>query len=233
LLTDFVSSHETYLMLSSLSQIHQLVGHSNKVTCVRLFGGGKAVLTGSADRSMKIWDISRNTYRQTTTLRHSSTCQTIDVASDSFTTVSGHLDGGLRFWDVRTGDRSADMENVHEGGITFVQFDPSNATQVMTNGKDNCLKLIDMRTGTTISTFRDTDFHSSYNWSACAMSPNGMYVASVSGVSGHLFVWRTSDAKLVAKLEGHKAGAGGIAWGRCGGQQVATVDRAGKLILWA
>ena len=228
-----VSRHKDITNAVLVSQIHQLVGHSNKITCVRLFGGGKGVLTGSADRSMKIWDISRNTYRQTTTLRHSSTCQTIDVASDSFTTVSGHMDGGLRLWDVRTGDRTADMESVHEGGITFVQFDPSNATQVLTNGKDNCLKLIDMRTGTTISTFRDSDFNSPYSWSACAMSPNGMYVASVSGISGQLFVWRTSDAKLMAKLDGHKAGAGGIAWGRCGGQQVATVDRSGKLILWA
>lgn len=44
-------------------QIHQLAGHSQKVTCIRLFPRVKNVLTASADRSMKIWDISRNTYR--------------------------------------------------------------------------------------------------------------------------------------------------------------------------
>lgn len=43
--------------------IHQLAGHSQKVTCIRLFAGEKSVLTASADRSIKIWDISRNTYR--------------------------------------------------------------------------------------------------------------------------------------------------------------------------
>jgi autophagy-related protein 16 len=43
--------------------IHQLAGHSQKVTCIRLFPGEKSVLTASADRSIKIWDISRNTYR--------------------------------------------------------------------------------------------------------------------------------------------------------------------------
>ena len=183
---------------------------------------------------MKVWDISRNTYRQTTTLRHSSTCYSVDVATDSFTTVSGHMDGGLRFWDVRTGERTVDIPGLHDGGITSVQFHPSNATQVLTNGKDSCLKLMDMRTGTALFTMRDDDFRTTYNWSACCMSPDGSYCAAVSGTVGQLFVWRTVDGSLVKKLDGHKVGAGGIAWG--GGnsqQQVASVDRTGKVILWA
>ena len=171
---------------------------------------------------------------RSTTLRHSSTCQSIDVASDSFTAVSGHLDGGLRIWDLRTGDRTADIVELHDGGVTSVQFDPSNSAQLLTNGRDHTLKLVDLRTGSAVKTFSNPDFQTTYSWSACAMSPNGLYAASVSGTSGHLFVWRTSDASLVAKLHGHKAsGAGGVAWGACGGQQVATVDRAGSLILWA
>jgi autophagy-related protein 16-1 len=66
------------------------------------------VITGSADRSLKVWDINRKTYRQTTTLRHSSTLTCVDVASDSVNVVSGHMDGGLRFWDLRSGERTSD-----------------------------------------------------------------------------------------------------------------------------
>jgi autophagy-related protein 16 len=96
-------------MISLPPKIHHLVGHAHKITCVRLFGGERAVITGSADRSLKVWDISLKTYRQTTTLRHSSTASCVDVGIDSFAAVSGHLDGGLRFWDVRTGERTADI----------------------------------------------------------------------------------------------------------------------------
>ena len=73
-----------------------MVGHQHKITCVRFFGGSsdKCVISGSADRSLKIWDISRKTYRQTLTLRHGSSCNCVDVATDSVTAVSGHLDGG-------------------------------------------------------------------------------------------------------------------------------------------
>ena len=71
------------------------------------------MITGSADRSLKLWDISRKTYRQTTTFRHSSTAHCVDVSSDSSTAVSGHLDGGLRFWDIRTGDRTAEIASTY------------------------------------------------------------------------------------------------------------------------
>lgn len=90
-------------------QIHHLVGHAHKITCVRLIGGDKTVITGSADRSLKVWDISRATYLQTLTLRHGSTSNCVDVGSDSVTAVSGHLDGGIRFWDIRSGERTADI----------------------------------------------------------------------------------------------------------------------------
>ena len=86
-----------------------MVGHGHKVTCVRLFGNERGIITGSADRSMKVWDISKQTYRQTVTLRHSSTSNCVDVGIDSFTVVSAHLDGGIRFWDIRTGERTGDI----------------------------------------------------------------------------------------------------------------------------
>lgn len=100
-------SHRT--SLSPSFQVHHLVGHAHKITCVRLFDNEKGVITGSADRSLKVWDISRQTYRQTATFRHSSTANCIDVGIDSSIAVTGHLDGGIRFWDVRTGDRTADI----------------------------------------------------------------------------------------------------------------------------
>ena len=215
--------------------IHQLVGHANKITCVRLFGSERAVLTGSADRSMKVWDITRKTYRQTVTLRHSSTSYSVDVASDSFTTMSGHMDGGLRFWDVRTGERTAEIEGLHEGGITCVQFHPSNSTQVLTNGKDSCLKVVDVRTCTALHTLRHEDFRTNYTWSSCSFSGDGDYAAAISGSTGKLVVWRTSDGAVIKKLDGHTESAAGFAWGTGGtsGQQVASVDRSGRLILWA
>lgn len=63
----------------------------------------------------------------------------------------------------------------------------------------------------------------------------GAYAAAGSGTNGQIFVWRVEDGKLEKKLPGHESGVSGFAWGRGGssGQQVASVDRKGTLVLWA
>jgi autophagy-related protein 16 len=108
------------------------------------------------------------------------------VETDDATAVSGHMDGGLRFWDLRSGHRTADITGLHEGGITSVQFHPHVATQVLTNGKDATVKLVDIRTGTALQTMRHDDFRSDFNSSVCCLSPDG----KVHAVYVSLFVSR-------------------------------------------
>ncbi len=63
----------------------------------------------------------------------------------------------------------------------------------------------------------------------------GAYVASGSSSNGIIFVW-DCQGKLVQKLGGgHEVGVCGFAWGFGGesGQQVASVDKSGRLVLWA
>jgi hypothetical protein len=83
------------------------------------------------------------------------------------------MDGDLRFWDMRTGDRTADISGLHEGGITSVQFHPTNAMQVLTNGKDSCLKLVDVRTCTALQTFAHDQFRTAFQYSSASFSPDG------------------------------------------------------------
>jgi WD40 repeat protein len=71
----------------------------------------------------------------------------------------------------------------------------------------------------------------------CVVIKKGAYVASGSSSNGFIFVWNAKNGKLIRKLEsGHNdTGVCGLAWGRGGnnGQQVATVDKSGRLVLWS
>ena len=60
---------------------------------------------------IKVWDISKQTYRQKTNIILDSTANSVDVASDSFTLVSGHTIGSLRFWDIRTGEKNGEIKS--------------------------------------------------------------------------------------------------------------------------
>ena len=90
--------------------VHQLVGHSHKITSVRFFDGTRGIITASADRRLKVWDISKTTYRQLTSIHLNSTANSIDVAFDSSTIVTGHVDGGVCLFDIRTGQKTLEIE---------------------------------------------------------------------------------------------------------------------------
>lgn len=238
------------------------------MTSVRISPDAKSVVTGSSDRSIKIWNIARNTYRQLFTLRHTSPVYSIDLSTDSFTAVSGHLDGGLRFVDTRSGERTLEVPSIHTDCITSVQFDPTNSTQLLTCSRDSTLKLIDVRKSDVIKTFNHQDLGIISFSSMASFSPDGkciimqsafdyplfrssaiivniavqhlfylnagIYVAVGSGTTGKVFIWCINGDQPEKQLSFHTSGVEGIAWGRGGrsGQQVATVDKEGDLILW-
>ena len=221
--------------LKTKRMIHQLAGHSQKITCVRLFPGEKQIITGSADRSIRVWDISRHIYTQTTTFRHSSTSNCSDVSNETQSIVSGHLDGGLRCWDVRSGEKVLDILSLHQGGITSVQWKPGNNHHILTNGRDSTLKITDARTSAVVKTFYDPSFRTLTNHASSSFSPDGVYVAAGSGDNGDIFIWDVNGGSLKKRLKAHSTGAVGLDWGLGGsnGQQVATIDKSGFLILWA
>lgn len=212
--------------------LHQLVGHTNIITCVRFVSGGRGVVTASKDRQIKVWDISKQTYRESTNIVLTSSANSIDISENSYTMVSGHTDGGLRFWDIRTGQRNAEIKTIHKFAVTSVKFHPLDCSKVLTNGMDSKIKIIDIPSCKVMQEFCHKDFNTSYNWSSAVFSPNGEFVASGSSSTGFVFVWNANDGKLVRMLEGaHQyAGVCGIVWGDEGAQ---SVDKTGKLVLWS
>jgi autophagy-related protein 16 len=220
--------------------LHQLAGHSQKITCVKLFPGETNIVTGSADRSIRIWDISRHIYTQTITFRHSSTANCVDVVGGVETqpVVTGHIDGGVCFWDVRSGDRVLDISTLHEGGVTTVQWKPGSSHQVLTCGRDSTLKIIDNRTQSVVQIFQNSALRILSNNARCSFSPDaaGKYIACGGGDNGDVFVFDAVTTDLTKRLSSaHQSGVVGLAWGKGGtnGQQIATVDKSGVLVLWA
>lgn len=211
-----------------------MVGHAHKITCVKLFGSEKGAITGSADRSIKVWDISRQTYKQAATLRHSSTANSVDVSADLFTAVTGHLDGGIRLFHLQTGERLSDLPELHRGAVTSVRFHPLDASKVLTNGMDSTLKISDIRARVPLRTFADPRFRTSYGWASASFSPDGRY-AGAGSATGDVLVWDADTGDLRATLPDHPTCVCGFDWGRGGssGQQVASVDKSGVLTLWS
>lgn len=171
-----------------------------------------------------------------------SVARCLDASPADGTLASGHADGGVRFWDARAGERAADVPGLHAGtgGVAGVAYDPTNGTRLATLGEgDRSVRLVDMRMCTAVGRYSHVQFGTAAGAGALAFSADGRYVLAGSG-GGELFAWDVLQGgeEVVAEriAGGHGGvGVGAIDWGRgrANGQQVASADRKGTLVLWA
>jgi hypothetical protein len=115
----------------------RLQGHSNVVSTARFMPNGRHLVTGSYDRTVRIWDMETATERAILP-DHSSEVNAVTVSGDGNTIVSGTQTGELRFW------RAASEE-------TVVRVSETQVTQTKVINSSRAIELIRKMHGTTTS----------------------------------------------------------------------------------
>jgi len=87
---------------------HTLTGHSGKVMAAKYVQEPIKVVTGSHDRTLKIWDL-RSIACIETKFAGSSCNDLVTTDSLGSTIISGHYDKKIRFWDIRTEKQADDV----------------------------------------------------------------------------------------------------------------------------
>lgn len=131
---------------------HTLTGHSGKVMAAKFLGEPSKVVTGSHDRTLKIWDL-RSRACVETKFAGSSCNDLVTTGTDvsGTTIISGHYDKKIRFWDTRT-DCSAN-EIVLQGKITSLDLS-KDCQYLLSCVRDDTIKLLDLRMNQIIKSFR-------------------------------------------------------------------------------
>src|SRR5262249_22162873 len=89
-------------MRQSPALLRDLVGHADSVTACAVAPDGRRVVSASADRTLKIWDLE--TGRSLATLRqHADSVTACAVTPDGRRVVSASADRTLKIWDLETG----------------------------------------------------------------------------------------------------------------------------------
>ncbi|KAG5847705.1 hypothetical protein ANANG_G00129020 [Anguilla anguilla] len=204
---------------------HTLTGHSGKVLAARFLLDNARIVSGSYDRTLKLWDLRSKVCMKT--VFAGSSCN--DIVCTEQCVMSGHFDKKVRFWDIRAESIVRELELL--GRVTSLDLS-HDRTQLLTCSRDDLLKIIDLRSNAVRQTFSAQGFKCGADWTRVTFSPDGSYVAAGSA-DGTLFVWNVLTGKLDRTLDKqHSSAINAVAWSPSGAH-VVSVDKGSKAVLWS
>ncbi|XP_032553399.1 autophagy-related protein 16-1 isoform X6 [Chiroxiphia lanceolata] len=204
---------------------HTLTGHSGKVLSAKFLLDNARIVSGSHDRTLKLWDLRSKVCIKT--VFAGSSCN--DIVCTEQCVMSGHFDKKIRFWDIRTESIVKELELL--GRITALDLN-SERTELLTCSRDDLLKIIDLRVSAVKQTFSAQGFKCGSDWTRVVFSPDSNYVAAGSA-DGALYIWNVLTGKLEKTLaKHHSSPINAVAWSPAGAH-VVSVDKGNKAVLWA
>jgi len=173
----------------------RFTGHSEGVRSVAIAPDGRTALSGSQDKTLKLWDL--NTGRELRTFTgHLGPVLCVAIAPDGRTALSGSQDKTLKLWDLNTGKVQHTFPG-HLQDVMSVAIAPGGRT-ALSGSADNTLKLWDLNTGEELRTFPG---HSEFVYSV-AIAPDGRTALSGSQ-DKTLKLWDLNTGKELRTFPGH------------------------------
>jgi WD40 repeat protein len=178
-------------------------GHTGSVNSISFSPDGKQALSGSSDKTIKLWDVA--TGKEIRTFNgHTESVNSVCFSPDGKQALSGSWDKTIKLWDVATG-KEIRIFTGHKGWVNSVNFSPDGKQAL---GSDTgAIKLWDIATGSEIRTF--TGYINGIN-SVC-FSPDGKQALSGSGYN-EIMLRDIATGSVIMPFSGHTSGVRSVSF---------------------
>jgi len=194
-----------------------LRGHFEGVISVAFSPDGQRIVTGSSDRTAKVWEIA--TGREMLTLKgHNAQIFAVAFSSDGQRIITGSEDKTAMVWDAVSGRERLTLKG-HTTSVESVAFFP-DGRRILTAGPDNTARVWDASTGREL--FRVTG-------TTAALSRDGQRIVTARGNFTKL--WDAASGRDQLQFSGHTEEIMCVAFSQ-DGQRVVTGSRDQTAKVW-
>lgn len=172
-----------------------LTGHQSFVNDLTVSPDGQRLISGSADQTIKVWDLATGNLLRTLT-GHTSFINHLAISPDGKLLVSASADKTIKIWELATGKLLRTLAG-HANYVDDLAIAPDGQTLVST-GADDTIRIWDL---TSAREKYALTGHSGFI-NAIAIAPDGTTLVSGSA-DKTIKVWNLKTGKELHTLVGH------------------------------
>jgi WD40 repeat protein/serine/threonine protein kinase len=199
-------------------QLLTLKGHSGMLYCVAMSPTGRHLASGSADETVKVWEIEEggSKGREILTLRgHAAGVRNVAFSPDGRRLASAGADQTVKLWDMPNKDATRSPTPVvlkgHTNMVDSVAFSPDGSRLASVGGDG--IKVWSVATGQELFSLKGQG--------SVAYSPDGRWIASASS-DNSVKLWSTAADQEARILRGHGNAIWSVAFAPQGDRLVST-----------
>jgi len=175
------------------------IAHEGSVISLAIDRQGEYLVSGSADQTIKIWDLNQNELLHTLK-DHGGRINDIAIDSEQKIVVSGSGDGTTRIWSLETGEPLNSPFPSPNGRVLSVAI-AENGQTIASATNEGQIHLWDVQTGELKDTLQKGDDTTIIN--SLAVSPNNNQILASGRQDGTIQIWdlSTGNETAVSPLE--------------------------------